>query len=654
MSCLEGPERDISYNASSDDARTTHQGDASSPTPSCTLPATDHIASCTLPLIVPPAPCALETMSPDTPCCLHGVAPVEPPAFYPVVHDDFDPPSNTLEATEVATCAKEPQQRQVAVDIDGDCIITDDEFSMPQAVLFEQKGVDEHTKPSTSTPATCIDIRVAGKPISDAIATLAEHVCLPPTCTRAPHPMLQIPAVKAAETMIYQACMVQYLTSRFALQEHWSSALADECALYRLLTMFELPPIYRRAIRPQDPKHSAALTLGLVQGLRDDPFISFPSIEYREVVAYVCRSLQQKFGAVSFTGIYIGENCLADVHVDEHNRGMAYHISLGPVAGGHLWELTSDGTDLQPLPHGTWNLLSESSVHAGTPYVGHRLSVIAFTSKALYSSKAKKLLPQLVEHGFPVPADCERVVQFPSTKKQNNRRIDHARKLYAEQCESLMSSSTTARVSHQVTVQAPRGGLAVWLLSMLFFVLGIQPGSTSLVVHVETSYASQSSNPHESERRPSEGTVEPSLTCSTIGWKEWTLTDDCPNGAGRRQAAQCQTSRLPPPTLFTKLKKTFAHCPIRTPSARRTGSSAPRKNWLRHLWPSRDKVASFGQCTRRLRGHTYAYAYCFTVASRYPDEALSTARCPLRHMSVRRTGSSATRKNLPSHLPKAS
>lgn len=64
--------------------------------------------------------------------------------------------------------------------------------------------------------------------------------------------------------------------------------------LYRLACSLEMPPVYRRKIRPADPRYAHAASLGLAQGLRSDPCASFPDESYRELVGLVRPSLEKE------------------------------------------------------------------------------------------------------------------------------------------------------------------------------------------------------------------------------------------------------------------------------------------------------------------------------------------------------------------------
>ena len=91
---------------------------------------------------------------------------------------------------------------------------------------------------------------------------LPDGVVLPNTCKRPSHPSLSNPAFEAMEAIVYRASLIQYMASRFSLHEHWNTSRDDIAQLYRLACTFKFPPIYRRKVRPVDPKHATAISIG--------------------------------------------------------------------------------------------------------------------------------------------------------------------------------------------------------------------------------------------------------------------------------------------------------------------------------------------------------------------------------------------------------
>ena len=113
------------------------------------------------------------------------------------------------------------------------------------------------------------------------------------------------------------------------------------------------------------------------------PTCSVVTSENVTLLALVRASLPPELRRFGFSTAQLNRGLRPKVHCDNANLGISLTISLGPFAGGGLWQSTVMwpsrlARDTRQLPPWKWNIMDGAMPHGSYPFCGQRCSVVLF------------------------------------------------------------------------------------------------------------------------------------------------------------------------------------------------------------------------------------------------------------------------------------
>ena len=118
---------------------------------------------------------------------------------------------------------------------------------------------------STNDDGSCVSPNDDLLCLADTIATRIPIVGMPPGM-QLNYRVSRIPAVKAAETMLYRACAAQHAAEAQESVRRWQTSQEPVCKLYRAIRKMKLPQM-KRVTAENSPEDAKGICLGLSTGL---------------------------------------------------------------------------------------------------------------------------------------------------------------------------------------------------------------------------------------------------------------------------------------------------------------------------------------------------------------------------------------------------
>ena len=186
---------------------------------------------------------------------------------------------------------------------------------------------------STNNGGSGIDCQDDLLSLSDTIATRIPIVGMPPGMQLS-YRGIPVPAVKAAEMMLYRACVAQHAAGAQEAVRRWQTSQEPVCKLYRAIRKMKLPQM-KRVTAENSPEDSTGICLGMSTGLGRRAVVKgMPSGAKEVKLASEVMQIDDK--NFTFTSLQLVVNARAQVHVDKGNVGQSLGLALGPFKGGDL------------------------------------------------------------------------------------------------------------------------------------------------------------------------------------------------------------------------------------------------------------------------------------------------------------------------------
>jgi hypothetical protein len=199
---------------------------------------------------------------------------------------------------------------------------------------------------------------------------------------------------------------IVHTSERARLEHHWSTSNEPQAALFRVLQGLEMRRLVRQQVRRESSDDSVqGNCFGITRSPTGDLACKSGSHADQRAIRAVMDSLLAQHPLFRCTSLQVNRGLRAALHIDNANLGISAFAELGPFSGGGLW--SAEGNSQSVLAGGAWQLCNGRVPHCTLPFIGERISLIAFCNDAslqLFDGPGAEVMKKAQCLGFPMPS----------------------------------------------------------------------------------------------------------------------------------------------------------------------------------------------------------------------------------------------------------
>ena len=244
-----------------------------------------------------------------------------------------------------------------------------------------------------------------------------------------------------ADRILYHAAHV-VSQNNTGTSSYWDNSNDYVAVLYRAVMDMQLPAARRPSIAQYSDDTKGAV-FGVTACAALGPYSRGGGPKVKFVLSKIVETLALEHPSFCFSSVQINVGLRAKIHVDSGNIGPSCFLELGPFVGGGLWQAGDDGPTI--LNGREWRTCDGRKPHCTLPYIGSRVSIIAFTHKCLPRILGDHALVRHLECvnnlEFPIP-DVEFINNNASAKIDSTSAVMAGTDQYTEMCEAIVEAAS--------------------------------------------------------------------------------------------------------------------------------------------------------------------------------------------------------------------